>query len=275
MFGLFKRKMPRLPSTVAPRVRATLNERGAMPRSEGQAQDTLCSTARVDGMPPSGRFVPSEFDGVTHSALRVRSAPGLPALGIVNVGAGIGRPLFWELASNADPAFVREMPVMVDPSKGKWITGRAIQAAVLPGNLLAVGLAYFSGDSYQTVMLLDRVTHEARNLGDVTYGGAASDTVGGSSSLIDTRFAGVDRTLLMFHTGEMWLRDAHYAREYDHIVVFSPTHPQGLEVLELGIDDGNVAEWRVKDKVLWLTTLDPRLEKPKKRFWSLDLSRVL
>ncbi len=272
MFGLFKGKAARLPSTVAPELRAALKHETAMPRAAAPARDTRCAQARVDGTPPKARFVAPEFDGSTRSALRVPGRPGLAPLGIVNIGGDVRRPQFWELASDADPQFVRQVPVALDPAEGKWVTARAIEAGCLPGPLLALGLAYATGDTFQSVLVYDRSTHQVRKIADAVYDASS----GHADSLLDTRDAGPDRTLLLYHTGELRLRAEVYLREYDHVVVFAPQHPQGIEVLKLGLDDGNVVDWLLAGKTLWLHTQDRRNEKqPGNFFWSLDLSSVL
>jgi hypothetical protein len=272
MFGLFKGKAAKLPSAVAPELRAALKHETALPGAAAPAQDTRCAQARVDGTPPKARFAPPEFDGSTRSALRVASRPGLPPLAIVNMGGDVRRPQFWELASDGDATFVRQIPVQLDAAEGKWVTARAIEAGCLPGPLVALGLAYATGDTFQSVVTYDRATHQVRKLADAVY----DASTGHPDSLLDTRAAGADRALLLYHTGELRLRAEVYLREYDHILVFSPQHPQGLEVLKLGLDDGNVVDWLVAGKTLWLHTQDRRNEKqPGNFFWSLDLSAVL
>jgi len=272
MFGLFKGKTAKLPSVVAPELRATLKHEPAWPAAAAPVQESHCSAARVDGTPPQARFVGADFDGKTHTALRVASRAGAPALGIVNMGGDLRRPQFWDLASDADPKFVRQFPVKLDPAESTWVSARVIEAGCLPGPLVALGLAYATGDTYQSVLVYDRATHTARKLADAVYDASS----GHADSLLATRDAGPDRTLLMFHTGELRLRAEVYVREYDHVMVFSPQHPQGLEVLKLGLDDGNVVEWMVLGKKLYLQTQDRRNDKQPANFiWSLDLSSVL
>ena len=67
-----------------------------------------------------------------------------------------------------------------------------------------------------------------------------------------------------------------YHNLYNHVVLFSRNQPDGLELLKLGIDTGNVDEWFVQDNVLYLRTLDRRDALNNRiGFWSLDLSNVL
>jgi hypothetical protein len=80
--------------------------------------------------------------------------------------------------------------------------------------------------------------------------------------------------LLMYHTKAIRISAENYAYAHDHILLFSPRFPQGLEVLKLVVDDGNVRAWGLQGKTLWLKTLDKR--KGQKEFvWSIDLSQVL
>jgi len=272
MFGLFKRNTAKLPSIVASQLRATLQREPAWPAAAATVQESQCRASRVDGTPPQARFVGAEFDGKTHTALRVASRPGLPALGIVNMGGDLRRPQFWELASDADPKFVRQVPAKLDPAESTWVSARVIEAGCLPGPLLALGVAYATSDTFQSVLVYDRASHATRKLADAVYDASS----GHADSLLATRDAGPDRALLLFHTGELRLRAEVYLREYDHVQVFSPQHPQGVEVLKLGLDDGNVVDWMIVGKKLWLRTQDRRNDtQPANFIWSLDLSSVL
>jgi hypothetical protein len=272
MFGLFKGKAARLSSRVAPEVHAALRREAAWPNAAAPAADTRCSAARIDGDPPRARFVGADFDGKTHSGFRIAGGARLPALAIVNIGGDLRRPQFWELSGDADPTFARQVPVQLDPTESAWATARVIEAGCLPGPLVALGLAYATGDTFQSVLVYDRATRQVRKLADAAYDASS----GHADSLLATLDAGADRALLLFHTGELRARAEVYLREYDHVQVFSPRHPQGLEVLKLGLDDGNVVDWRLAGTTLWLRTQDRRNDRQPADFvWSLDLSTVL
>lgn len=274
MFGLFKKKAEVLPSTVAPELHAMLKRETTFPQKAAVIEDKACTEARVDGTPPAARFVAPDFTGSTHGAFRVASRPGLSPLAIVNGASEVQQPQFWELGSDTEPTFVRNIPVQLDPAQGSWITASAVNVGCLPGSLLALGLAYADskGRPLQSIVVYDRQTHQIRKLSDATYDGL-SGTV---ENLLATRAVGAERTLLLYSTDQLRLRAEVYARKYDHILVFSPRHPQGIEILKLGLDDGNVTDWVVIDKTLWLHTYDRRNDKqPDGMEWSLDLSSVL
>ena len=61
-----------------------------------------------------------------------------------------------------------------------------------------------------------------------------------------------------------------------YIYAFTPRHPQGVKVLQLGADEGIVERWMTVDNTLWLSTQDFRDPKHRKSFaFSLDLHKVL
>ncbi len=272
MFGYFKRKAESLPSTVSPELHAVLKPETFFPPNPAPTVSTGCTKARVDGSPPAARFVSPDFAGSTHSAFRIAGCAGLAPLGIVNIGGEVRRPQFWELASDTQPSFVREIPVQLDPAQKHWITASAVDVGCLPGPLVALGLAYSTGLPFQSIVVYDRQAHEIRKISDAVYDGLS----GAPENLLATRDAGPDRVLLLYHTDQLRLRAEVYVRKYDHILVFSPRHRQGMEVLKLGLDDGNVVDWIMVDKTLWLHTYDRRDDKrPEGLFWSLDLSSVL
>ena len=271
MFGFFKRKAEALPSTVSPELQATLKRETAFPQGSKSAARSGCTEARVDGEPPAAHFVSPDFTGITYSAFRIAGQPGLTPLGIVNMGDERPRPQFWELASDTHPSFVRQIPVQLDPAQKSWIAASVVDAGCLPGPLVALGLAYSTSLSFQSIVVYDRQTHGVRKISDAVYDGLS----GAPDHLLATLDAGPDRALLLYFTDQLRLRAEVYVRKHDHIMVFSPRHPQGLEILTLGLDDGNVVDWTLMGKTLWLHTFDQRKDRQPDNYWSLDLSSVL
>lgn len=67
-----------------------------------------------------------------------------------------------------------------------------------------------------------------------------------------------------------------YHNYYNHILLFSPDHPKGRELLKLGIDVGNVDDWSIQGNTLFLRTIDSRdPAQPRMSAWSLDISNAL
>ena len=87
---------------------------------------------------------------------------------------------------------------------------------------------------------------------------------------------GLDSILVLYHTESIRLMAEVYVNRYDHLVLFSKKYPKGIEVLKLGIDQGNVHRWTVEDRTLSIESIDARLKgQPKTHYWQLNLSNVL
>ena len=84
-----------------------------------------------------------------------------------------------------------------------------------------------------------------------------------------------EAVLVVYRTDRVRLAAERYVNRYDHLLLFSPRYPDGLEVARLGIDDGNLRAWRLVGSKLWLQTFDTRGDAPREFAWSLDLARVL
>jgi hypothetical protein len=71
------------------------------------------------GSSRSARLVGADFKDAARPALRVASRHGLAPLGIVNVGGEVRRPQFRELSTDADPRFLQQQPVTLDPGEAR------------------------------------------------------------------------------------------------------------------------------------------------------------
>jgi hypothetical protein len=76
--------------------------------------------------------------------------------------------------------------------------------------------------------------------------------------------------MLQYHTEAIRIGADNYAYEKDHILLFSPQHLDGLEIVRLAVADGNVRSWGILGKTLWLQTA-VRRKKLRMFIWSLDL----
>jgi hypothetical protein len=275
MFGLFKGKAAKLASTVAPEVGAALKREAAFPAQVPPlpaADYDHCKPLRIAGTPPQAKFVGEDFDGKTVSGYRVGAHAGKPPLALVNVSGLQSHLEIWELASDADPRFTHQRSLQLDPQQATWAATRALDAACLPGDRLAIGLFYANPRTQHALLTYDIAANTFRKIGD-----AVPDSSGGAPDrLFETWPVTRDAAMVLWHSGEVRVKAEVYVRERDHLLLFSPRFPQGLEVLNLGLDDGNVERWAMVGRTLWLETVDARrIEKPAAFVWSLDLSKVL
>jgi hypothetical protein len=275
MFGLFKGKAVKLTSTVAPELGVTLKREAAFPASAPAlpaAAYDHCTPVRVAGAPPRSRFTGTDADEATFSGFRVAAHAGQPPLALVNISDLQSRLEIWELSADAMPGFIRQRTLQIDPAQKTWGASRALDVACLPGDRLAIGLYYANPRTQHALYVYDIPGNAFRKVGDAVLDSSS----GAPERTFETWPVTRDSAMVLWHSGELRVKAEVYVRERDHLLLFSPRHPQGLEVLALGLDDGNVERWAMVGQRLWLETVDARnIEKPVAFVWSLDLAKAL
>jgi hypothetical protein len=139
-------------------------------------------------------------------------------------------------------------------------------AVVLPGNRLLLQTVIFTSNGYRAAM-------HVYDIGGRTFKLVAYP----ETRELNVMPVDAKATLLYFPTEPIRLRAEIYVNRYNHFWLFSERFPDGIELLKLGIDVGNMYKWRVVDSTLYLRTADTRESKSNNRdsAWSLDLSRVV
>ncbi len=88
-----------------------------------------------------------------------------------------------------------------------------------------------------------------------------------------------ENALALYYSDSRYQAAELYFNYYNLFLLFTPAHPEGIEILKLGIDIGNVDEWKVIDKRLFIEAVDARDSSREKEskisYWSLDLSKLL
>lgn len=275
MLGLFKGKAARIPSIVAPEVGATLKREAAFPDNPPAlpvAAYDHCTPVRVAGTPPQARFAETDGEQATFSGYRVAGHGAQQPLALVNISDLQSRLEIWELSLDASAAFKRQRPLQIDPSQGNWGASRALDVACLPGDRLAIGLYYADPRTRHGIFVYDIAANAFHKIGDAVLDSSS----GVPERSFETWPVTPDGAMVLWHSGEVRVKAEGYVREHDHLLLFSPRRPLGLEVLSLGLDDGNVERWAMVGQTLWLETVDARnIAKPVTFVWSLDLAKVL
>jgi len=268
MFGLFKSKSP---STVDPAVGAVLVREATFPAAPAKPPAAAYPQPRrmaLDAPPPAGTLSPN-VDGQSPAEAWITDTKPA-ALALVNVFEPRRRCELW-LADKADARkLAKQVPLRFDPHQDKWSASSAQEVLALPAGKLLVLLRYRLPNPVDALFLLDE-TGVVRNFGLVQPDWPA----GLPSRFLDDLQLTPDAVLAVYRTDSVRLGAERYVNRFDHLVLFSPRHPTGLEVARLGIDDGNVRDWRFVGGKLWLQTTDARGDSPKNFNWSLDLSHVL
>jgi hypothetical protein len=268
MFGLFKSKSP---SVVDPAVGATLVRESTFPSSPATPAVPAYEQPRrmaLSALPPAGTLSPV-VDGKSPAEAWVMDTPSV-GLALVDVFEPKRRCELWLIDSKDGRKPATQVPLRFDANQQKWSAYNSQEVLALPDNKLLVLLQYRLPNPVNGLYLVDAS-------GVVkTFGLAQPDWHAGlPSRFLDNLQLSPRAVLVAYRTDSVRLGAERYVNRFDHLVLFSPTHPLGLEVARIGIDDGNVRDWRFSGSKLWLQTSDDRGDAPKAFNWSLDLSRVL
>ena len=269
MFGLFNSKSP---STVDPSLGAALVREAAFPRGEAKPpRQSYPSLRRISltAAPDHGRISPTRIEQAPAEGFVLSNAPGAAAL--VNTFDPERRVDLWEIDRADSTRLVHQRSLNLDAQQAKWMFYNAGEVLELPGNKLLAQIGFFNPGPNDRLYLIDLGTGAARNFGAIEPDWAA----GLPPRYIDNLQLTPEAVLVAYRTDKVRLAAERYVNRYDHLLLFSPRHPQGLEVARIGIDDGNVRDWRFVGGKLWLQTSDDRGDIPKTAAWSLDLSHAL
>jgi hypothetical protein len=275
MFGLFKSK--KTTSVVAPEVGAPLKRETMFPaNASGKLAEPPYGYAvesQIEGTPPAARFVDQRVEGQTTTAYRVPAIGAQPPVTILNVvDKGLPACEIWEMDPKRPERFAKRRLAQFDPAQSKW-TGYAVNGAtLLPGGQVLVGLYYVDPSAKVGFYVYDIASNSVRPLGVVQ----PDWSQGVPFVYADTIQLSPDAAAVLYHTDKLLLGSERYANQHDRVLLFSRRHPHGLQVLDLGIDDGNVRRWGAVGRTLWFQTVDDRKPKAPVSFvWSLDLSNAL
>ena len=264
---------PARPTSVHVEVGAALVEADA-PDDDVAGEDALLAPIQLDGDPaPERAAVNATAPADPRDAFLVPGGLGLPALALVNLRDPLARIELWALDSPTPgprSTFARRLALRLPP--GRPATGWQVsQVLPLPRLQCLVALRHDGELRTALVAVLDLASGGLRELGI-----AEPDPFEDGPRHVAALRAAADAVLVRWHSGRVPLgRWGDVALE-DHVLLFTPLERDGLPVLRLALDDGNIRAWRLHGSTLRLLAIDGRLRPaPRVCRWSLDLSRVL
>lgn len=274
MFGLFKSKASaKVASSVAPEVGHPLKRETAFPSTIPllpHADYNHCTPVAVVGRVPAVTFTKdAEEDGQTTTGFLIAGDQGSPPLAVVNTLTDNPKFEIWELESDQHPVLVKKRALEIDPEQAKWVQAGVADGACLPGRQMMMAVTYAAPMAREALYVYDIGANRFRKIGRI----APDSSSGLPFRYFETWPATSDTAMVLYHTDELRLKAEVYVRRFDHLVIYSPRYLNGLEVLKLSLDDGNVRRWAMVGKTLWLDTFDRRND--ASFIWSLDLSNVL
>jgi hypothetical protein len=266
MFSIFKKKAEETASVVHADVGAPLTRETSFPSTPGLSLEPVAASVTrysLDGVPPNVTLGPHSGDNSDSAAYVAAATPKLPALAVLKLNTG-GRTELWELGAKNE--LVREVKVRFDPAQDSWTNYFPQDVATLPGGLLLIGMYYRVPRVEEGLFLYDRAAGTIERLVPFATMGRFFNIVRPSA----------DTAVVVYATKVTRLGMEQYYFAPTRVVLFSPRHPRGLNVLELAPKDGSVDRWTVIGRKLWIESTDNRGRGTPARFvWSLDLAKVL
>jgi hypothetical protein len=271
VFGLFKGKAA---STVDTSVGASLVRHTALPATFSTPPTPAYPQIRDlggDALPPAGKLTPNPSDSQPIRAYVAPGSAGQPGVAIVNIYDPKRQTQLWQMASHDDTHFGARRAAQFSPDQGKWVAFDAETVMTLPAGQVLIHLTYDRPIPTDGLFVYDIAADHLRLLAE----GVTPDWAQGLPfKFIDSLQAAPEAVLVLFHSDKERLGPQRYVNRVDHLVLFSSAHRNGVTVLTLGLDDGNVRQWGLVGKTLWLRTSDDRSAKPREAVWSLDLAKL-
>jgi hypothetical protein len=271
MFGLFGSK--KVTSIVAPEVGAVLQRQTALPSKMPPAPVSnvpACELAHIRGELPAPQWVADEVIGETRRVFRIPAAAGNPPLAILAGSEAKKQVQVWELSNDKVPRFVKQRQASLDPEQSTWVMSWPVAVSCLPAHQLALAVGFHAPRKRDGLFTYNPGSNQFRRISLIE----PERSNGPPFTPFEILAASPDATLVLYHTDGIRISADNFAYQFDHVLLFSSRFPNGLEVLKLAVDDGNVWAWAMAGKTLWLQSRDKR-KKTQDFIWSLDLGKVL
>lgn len=261
------------PSRVDPRLGAELVAVESLPSSSAAVatagESLACERAALNGSGAGAGLTPGAEVATSAAAFILPAADGGRAHSLVN-SADDGRVEAWRLDASGSRLEAEVAVRFEGADDSAWADHMAVNAACLPSGTAAVAVSYYARKPGAALFLFDPATGVFRKKADI------DEYIGGVDQFLEARAVSPESALLVYYSDRTRAAPEVYHNLYNHVLLFSPEYAEGLEVLTLGIDDGNVDEWRVVGDTLYLRTVDRRdAENHRVHHWALDLSAVL
>jgi hypothetical protein len=272
VFSFFKKKDKSVPITIAPAVGATLKEEVEFPKVDASVATRMqCKKMRTEGKLPDVRFYGDKTYDTNRLAFVVSGLTDGRSIAVINDPDNHCFN-FWQL----DPESFTPVKIIetgkLDPRQENWFINWAVSASCLPNDQLLITVHYRNPHPRDRLYLFDMASMNIKWSAQVE-----NRTWGDDFYYSEYKILSEDAALVLYYTDQRRKRAEFYHNYLNHIMLFSSDYPDGIEVLKLSIDIGNILKWGVVGKTLYMHTIDTRPDpKPTRHgFWSLDLSNVL
>lgn len=251
------------------RIGSELKPETGLPQAQPYPNTAMhCQTMRYTGTPPHGSFEADNTVDVPEKAFLITGLPDNKGLALIN-NPEQHRFDVWSLKSPArlDQAL---KPGKIHPDQDKWLSYQLLDAACLPNNKILLAIAYHTPRPTHALLIFDPIQAEFGYLGTIEAN--AQDR----EKYFEYKPVSAATGLALFYTDTKRESAEIYHNYQNHFLLFNSEFHNGLEILKLGIDVGNVKNWLVVNNTLFMETFDSRgHQEPRRGFWSLDLSKII
>ncbi len=158
----------------------------------------------------------------------------------------------------------------LDASQGNWFKYFVADITPLPNDKLLIAIAIAAPTLEYRLFTYDMNSNEFDFIANIDSHTAHLE------QLFESQWLSKESAIVLFYSDTKRKAAEIYHNYYNHLYLFSSIYPQGIPLLKLGIDDGNITNWSVDMDNIRLNTLDNRDPKNLKHAaWSLNISNVI
>ena len=234
-----------------------------------------CTRVQIDGTPPDAMVLPAD------APAEQTRPPGWIIAGNANVAPRLLLNVYesdavfrfraeaWDLDAGMRK-LTHQRALGFENGQAGWDSFALLRVESLPAGKLLVGVRYTARRLNTSRFLYDLATDSLRELGPTEY-------VYPDASFVFSVLPLNEDTAVAVHFSDLrQIDETRAVNSYNHLTLFSPLHPQGIEIVKLGVDQGNVTRAALIGQTLWIEAFDSRAaDEPIPFVWTLDLSRLL
>jgi hypothetical protein len=226
-----------------------------------------CQPMRYTGIPPHASFEQDNTVEIPEKAFIVTGLPDNKGVALIN-NPELFRFDVWSLKSAKLDKILQTGKI--HPDQDSWLSFQVLDVACLPNNKILLAIGYQNPRPGYALLVFDPLK------ADFTFLGAIEPNAQDREKYFEYKPVSATAGLALFYT-DMKRESAEIYHNYEnHFLLFNPEFSNGLEVLTLGIDVGNVKNWLVVDNTLYMEAFDSRgKQEPRRSFWSLDLAKLI
>lgn len=267
MFSFFSNKAP---TDISPLVGTELTQETQFPQIPPDITNrSHCRKMRYEGKSSAMRFIATDRVETPELAFVVDGLSEKNPLALIN-NPEEGRFDIWSLdASTLKPILPIDIPSF-HPRQSKWSSFFILDVACLPNNQVLISVGYDDPTTKYALFIFDINKTSITHIADINANARNHE------KYMEYKALNANSVLVLYYSDTKRESAEIYHNYYNHLLLFNSEHPEGLEILKLGIDMGNIEQWTVIGNKLYLETMDSRgHQEPKRSYLSLDLSKLI